>query len=103
MATHYIDEAGYTPFDEIRYSISRYNNYLHDVISKIIEKHAGVNIVSPPSWMIYGDKNHLWGAHPYHYNKLLYLFSAQKYSMTECVHHGISPLRLGLNNIKIKK
>ncbi|WP_162625793.1 DUF6270 domain-containing protein [Aeromonas bivalvium] len=78
MATYYIDETGYTPFDEMRYSISRYNNFLHDVISKITEKHAGVNIISPPGWMIYGDKNHLWGAHPYHYNKLLYLFSAQK-------------------------
>ncbi|MCV3275264.1 DUF6270 domain-containing protein [Aeromonas hydrophila] len=78
MATHYIDETGYTPFEETRYSISRYNTYLHDIISKITERHVGVNIISPPSWMIYGDKNHLWGAHPYHYNKLLYLFSAQE-------------------------
>ncbi|UNU30190.1 DUF6270 domain-containing protein [Aeromonas hydrophila] len=78
MATHYIDETGYTPFEETRYSISRYNAYLHEIISKITERHVGVNIISPPSWMIYGDKNHLWGAHPYHYNKLLYLFSAQE-------------------------
>lgn len=78
MATHYIDETGLIPFEEIRYSISRYNNFLHEIISKVTERHVGVNIISPPSWMIYGDKNHLWGAHPYHYNKLLYLFSAQK-------------------------
>lgn len=78
MATHYIDETGCTSFEDARYSIFRYNSYLREVISKITERHIGVNIVSPPSWMIYGDKNHLWGAHPYHYNKLLYLFSAQK-------------------------
>ncbi|MEV3823217.1 DUF6270 domain-containing protein [Aeromonas dhakensis] len=78
MATHYIDEAGSTQFDDIRYSISRYNNYLREIISNITERHPDIHVVSPPSWLIYGDKNHLWGAHPYHYNKLLYLFSAQK-------------------------
>ncbi|HDZ8965444.1 TPA: hypothetical protein RUX96_002386 [Aeromonas dhakensis] len=78
MATHYIDEAGSTQFDDIRYSISRYNNYLREIISNITEKHPDIHVISPPSWLVYGDKNHLWGAHPYHYNKLLYLFSAQK-------------------------
>lgn len=78
MATHYIDEGYSIPFDEARYSIVRYNNFLREIISKITEKHVGVNMISPPNWMVYGDKNHLWGAHPYHYNKLLYLFSAQK-------------------------
>ncbi|WP_288726793.1 DUF6270 domain-containing protein [uncultured Aeromonas sp.] len=78
MATHFIDCESEIIFDEVKYQISRYNVFLRDIISAIEEKIDGVNIISPPSWMVYGDKNHLWGAHPYHYNKLLYLHVANE-------------------------
>lgn len=78
MATHYIDNGNVVFFDNDKYQISKYNEFLSEIISSLKSTIDGINIISPPSWMIYGDKDHLWGAHPYHYNKLLYLYSASK-------------------------
>lgn len=78
MATYYIDNGEFVFFDNDKYQISKYNNFLNEIISSLKNTIDGISIISPPSWMVYGDKDHLWGAHPYHYNKLLYLFSAQE-------------------------
>lgn len=78
MATNYYDNNEEHLFDDKRYQITRYNNFLRELIIDLKNRNKGINIISPPKWMIYGDKSHLWGAHPYHYNKLLYLFSAQE-------------------------
>ncbi|MGL6149763.1 MAG: DUF6270 domain-containing protein [Aeromonas sobria] len=78
MATHFIEHEKELFFDEGKYQISRYNNFVRDVFSVIQETIDGINVISPPSWMVYGDKDHLWGAHPYHYNKLLYLYVASE-------------------------
>lgn len=78
MANHYIENGALVSFDNDKYQLERFNSFLKEIISLLKETITGINVISPPSWMIYGDKNHLWGAHPYHYNKLLYLYSASE-------------------------
>lgn len=79
MCFYYFDGIdSFLPFDEKRYSINRYNVFARKVIDYIKNNFEQVNILGTPEYMNFGDGTHLWGAHPYHYNKLFYLSRARK-------------------------
>lgn len=78
MCSHYFDSVGkYIPFDDRKYCINRYNVFVDKLIQHIGDSFKQINVIKTPSYMNFGDDSHLWGTHPYHYNKAFYLSRAR--------------------------
>ncbi|HGN9371407.1 TPA: DUF6270 domain-containing protein [Citrobacter pasteurii] len=78
MCSHYFDSVGeYIPFDDGKYCINRYNAFVDKLIQHIGDSFKQINVIKTPSYMNFGDDSHLWGTHPYHYNKAFYLSRAR--------------------------
>lgn len=78
MAEYYYSDEGFKRFDDQKYNVLRYNNFHQRVITYIKENHSDVIVMETPWYLNFGDTNHKWGVHPYHFNKSFYLSRAKR-------------------------
>lgn len=79
MSSYYFDGVdNFLTFDGGKYHINRYNAFSRKLVDYIKINHANLNILETPAYMNFGDGTHLWGAHPYHYNRMFYLARARR-------------------------
>ncbi|ADO49980.1 DUF6270 domain-containing protein [[Enterobacter] lignolyticus] len=79
MCTHYFNnDSAFIPFSNECYSIDAFNIFISRVIEYVKVNHSSINFISTPPYLNFGDCTHLWGLHPYHYNKTFYLSRARQ-------------------------
>lgn len=78
MCSHYFDGEKFIKFDKVKYTIDEYNSFVEYIYDHIKINHSGVTQLDSPYYISFCDSNHLWGAHPYHYNNTFYLSRAKQ-------------------------
>lgn len=77
MCTHYFNGDEFIEFDNLKYNIKEYNEFVYLIEGYIKDKYPEIKIIASPYYLNFTNHNHQWGVFPYHYNDYYYLSRAK--------------------------